>query len=305
MRGDQTLHIPSLKTFLEIGSGMMKIIDERNLGLVAAGVAFYAMFAIFPALAAVVSVWSWLAADPEVLESYLLVARGFIPDEAFGLIAGQVSALVAASAQSGIGWRTLISLMIALWSTRAGLASVVQGLNAIHGYPNHRTAKQFLLPLILTMTVLGMAILALATVVVLPILLHILPLGPIEGRIIGGIPWVITFLLLLVTIAMVYRYGPNTRRALRAGWLTPGAGLAAALWAAASLAFSLYLSNFGAYNRVYGSLGAGVALLMWFYLSAYAVLLGAALNHVLGIPRPHPDEVGGRGRLRSRTGPPI
>ncbi|MEI4485401.1 YihY/virulence factor BrkB family protein [Frigidibacter sp. MR17.14] len=279
--------------------------DERNLGLVAAGVAFYAMFAIFPALAAVVSVWSWLAADPDVLESYLQVARGFIPDVAFGLIAGQVSALVDASAQSGIGWRTFLSLLIALWSTRAGLASVVQGINAIHGYPNHKLSKQFILPMILTLTVLGMAIAALATVVVLPLLLHVLPLGPIEGRIIGGIPWVITFLLLLITIAMVYRYGPNTRRALRAGWLTPGAGLAALLWAAASMAFSIYLSNFGTYNRIYGSLGAGIALLMWFYLSAYAVLLGAALNHVLGIPRPHSEDIGGRGPVISRRGPPI
>lgn len=278
-------HLPSLHTLWQIVKGVQKVADERYLGLVAAGVAFYAMFAIFPALAAVVSIWSWLAADPDVLETYLRVLQEFLPPDAFGLIAGQVASLVQSSAQSGIGWRTMLSLLIALWSTRAGLAAVVQGLNAIHGYPNRGGARQILLPMVMTMGVVAMALAAMATVVVIPIVLHFLPLGPIEGRIIGGIPWIVTFLLLLTLLAMIYRYGPNTKRSLRAGWVTPGTGLAALLWALASVGFSLYLNNFGAYNRVYGSLGAGIALLMWFYLSAFAVLLGAALNHVLGIPR--------------------
>jgi len=263
---------------------LWRLTDERNLGLIAAGVAFYAMFALFPALGAVVSIWSWLA-DPAALQSYLDVADGFIPPEAFGLIRGQVEALVRTSGEQ-VGWRTGLSLAVAMWSTRAGLASVVQGLNTIYESPSRGGLRQVAVAMGLTLAVLGMAIAGLMTVVVVPILLAFLPLGPAEGRIVAGLPWAATFLLLLATLGLVYRFGPNTGSEHRAGWITPGAGLAALLWAAASLAFSLYLANFGSYNRVYGSLGAVVALLMWFYLSAYAVLLGAALNRVLGIPRP-------------------
>lgn len=263
---------------------LWRLTDERNLGLVAAGVAFYAMFALFPALGAVVSVWSWLA-DPVALQSYMDVAGGFIPPEAFGLINTQVEALVRSSGEQ-IGWRTGISLAVALWSTRAGLASVVQGLNAIYASPSRSGVRQVAVAMGLTLAVLGMAIAALTTIVVIPVLLAFLPLGPVEGRIVAGLPWAATFLLVLATLGLVYRFGPNTGAEHRASWITPGAGLAALLWAAASLGFSVYLANFGSYNRVYGSLGAVVALLMWFYLSAYAVLLGAALNRVLGIPRP-------------------
>lgn len=266
-----------------IVTGLWRLADERNLGLVAAGVAFYAMFALFPALTAVVSVWSWMA-DPAALQSYLEVAEGFIPPEAFGLITGQVEALVRASGGQA-GWRTGISLGVALWSTRTGLASVVQGLNAIYGSPSRSGLGQVVVAMGLTLAVLGMAIAALITIVLVPIVLAFLPLGPVEGRIVAGLPWAATFLLVLATLGLVYRFGPNTGTGHRAGWITPGAGLAALLWAAASLAFSLYLANFGSYNRIYGALGAAVALLMWFYLSAYAVLLGAALNRVLGIPR--------------------
>lgn len=275
---------PQTLTPWTILKNLWRLTDERNLGLIAAGVAFYAMFALFPALTAVVSVWGWLA-DPAALQTYMEVAGGFIPPEAFSLITRQVEALVN-SPSSEVWWRTAISLLVALWSTRTGLASVVQGLNAIYGAPSRSGIWQIVVAMGLTLAVIGMAIAALITIVVVPILLAFLPLGPVEGRIVGGLPWAATFLLVLATLGLIYRFGPNTGAEHRAGWITPGAGLAALLWAAASLAFSVYLANFGSYNRVYGSLGAVVALLMWFYLSAYAVLLGAALNSVLGIPRP-------------------
>lgn len=271
-------------------TGVWEVTNTRNIGLVAAGVAFYAMFAVFPALTALVAIWSWMA-DPAIIQEYLEVAAGFIPPEAFGLITGQVDALIQSSGAS-IGWRTGLSLMVALWSSRAGLSSVVQGLNAIHAFPNRGGVGHIIVALLLTLAVMAMAIVALATVVILPILLHFLPLGPVEGSLVAALPWMLSFTLVLATLGMVYRYGPNSPIRKRAPWLTPGAALAALLWAAASVAFSIYLANFGSYNRIYGSLGAGVALLMWFYLTAYAVLLGAALNQVLNIPRPLPRHAG-------------
>lgn len=253
------------------------------MGLVAAGVAFYAIFAVFPGLATLVSLWSFWA-DPLVLDSYLAVANEFIPPEAFGLIESQVHALVAAQGGS-LGWGTFLSLGVALWSTRAGLDAVVQGLNAIEGRPNRHGLVQMLVALVLTIAVIAMAIAAMGTVVVVPILLQFLPLGPISGRLIAALPWLLTLCLLMAVLGLVYRYGPNLRQDRRVRWISPGSVLALVLWFVASTGFSLYLTNFASYNRVYGSLGAGVALLMWFFLSAYAVLLGAALNHVLAEAR--------------------
>lgn len=276
--------MPALSRTLRVIVDLWTLIDRRNVALVAAGVAFYGMLAVFPALTAVVSIWSWMA-DPAVLRSYTSVAAGFIPPEAFSLLNAQVEALITSST-GGVAWRAVLSLMVALWSARAGLASVVRGLNAIHGYPSRKGPRQLMVAMLLTLAIIGMAIVALATVVVLPIVLSFLPLGPVEGWLVGGLPWAVTFLLVIATISLIYRYGPNTKRSVRAGWITPGAGIAAALWAAASLGFSVYLTNFGNYNRVYGSLGAGIALLMWLYLSSYAVLLGAAINQILGIPKP-------------------
>lgn len=265
---------------------IFRIADERHLGLIAAGVAFFALFAVFPGLTAVIAIWSWFA-DPVVIGSYLHVISEFMPPEAFSLIETQVRSTIASSG-GPLGWSTLLSLGVAIWSTRAGVAAVVQGLNAIQGFRNRGGAGQVLLSSALTLVVLAMAMAALATVVIMPIALAFLPLGSMQARLLTALPWAITFLLVIGTLSLVYRYGPNTGTRDRAGWITPGAGLAALLWAAASLAFSLYLANFGAYNKVYGSLGAVIALLMWFFLSAYAVLIGAALNHVLEPPGPTP-----------------
>ncbi len=255
--------------------GMVNRIGEAQMGLIAAGVAFYAMFAVFPAMTATIALWS-LVADPAAIASYMQVAEQFVPAEAWGILSDQVAALLAGP-KASIGWASFASLLIALYSARAGVAALVAGLNAIHGTAQHSTLWGFILGYVLTMALVLVILLALATVVVVPIALAFLPPSQLQGWLLSELPWGATFVLVLSALSMLYYFGPSAA-GRRERWVSPGALLAALTWSGASLAFSFYLTNFGAYNRIYGSLGAVIALMMWFYISAYAVLLGAALN---------------------------
>ncbi|MBW6505461.1 MAG: YihY/virulence factor BrkB family protein [Rhodobacteraceae bacterium] len=255
--------------------GMANRIGQTQMGLIAAGVAFYAMFAVFPAMTATIALWS-LVADPAAISSYMQVAQEFVPHEAWSILADQAAALLAGP-KATIGWASLVSLLITLYAARAGVSALIQGLNAIHGTAQHPTIWGYVLGYILTLALIATILLALATVVLVPVALAVLPPGPLRGWLVSELPWGATFVLVLSALAMLYQFGPSAA-GRRRRWVIPGAILAALTWSGASLAFSFYLSNFGTYNRIYGSLGAVIALMMWFYISAYAVLLGAALN---------------------------
>lgn len=245
------------------------------MGLVAAAVAFYAMFAVFPAMTATIAIWS-LVSRPEAISVYAQIAQDFVPYEAWTIIADQIAALLAGP-KTTLGWASAASLGIALYSARAGVAALLQGLNIIHGTAQRPTFRAILMGYGFTLALIASILIALITVVVVPAALAFLPEGPLRGWLLSGVPWGATFALVLSVLALLYRYGPTaTSRGGRA--VFAGAVLAALAWSGASYAFSYYLGNFGTYNRVYGSLGAVIALMMWFYISSYAVLLGAALN---------------------------
>ncbi len=207
---------------------------------------------------------------------YLDQIHGVIPDAAYGLIERQLTTLLATNT-STLGWTTAVSLVVALYSVHNGVAALITGLNAIHARRRRPGLMRIAGSILLTLALIALMLLALAVVVIMPILLNFLTLGPAEGFILRYLPWVVMFLLLMIVLGLFYRWGPNMEGE-RHSWLTPGAVLAALLWAVASMAFSAYLTNFGNYNRIYGSIGAVVALLMWLYISAYIVLFGAVLN---------------------------
>ncbi|WP_347311723.1 YihY/virulence factor BrkB family protein [Defluviimonas sp. SAOS-178_SWC] len=260
---------------LRLANAVWHAMDERNLGLIAAGVAFYTMFAIFPGMAATIAIWGFFA-DPVVMRDYLDQIHGLIPDAAYGVIENQLTTLLATNS-STLGWTTAVSLAVALYSVHNGVAALVTGLNAIHARRHRPGLMRILGSILLTMTLIALVLSALVVVVLVPILLNVIPLGPAEGFILRYLPWVVMFLVLMIVLGLFYRWGPNMEDE-RHSWLTPGAILAALLWAGASMAFSAYLTNFGSYNRIYGSIGAVIALLMWLYISAYIVLFGAVLN---------------------------
>ncbi len=250
-------------------------IGVANMGLVAAGVAFFAMLSLFPALAAIIAIWG-LVSDPAVVLDQVDLLRGIVPEDVFALVEAQILKLSATGGDT-LGWAGLLSLGLATWSARSGVAALMLGLNTIHGCQNRANLGHYVTALMLTVALFGVAIVALGSVVIAPVVLQFVPLEAATALILTAVRWFAAVGVLLMGLAVLYRYGPNVRGA-RVGWVSPGAGLAIALWAAASWAFSLYLTNFAEYNEVYGSIGAAMALLVWLYVTAFVVLLGASLN---------------------------
>ncbi len=267
------------KAVWRTGVAVFALADDVRLSLIAAGVAFFGMFSVFPALAALIAVFG-LVADPVIVTDLLQSVEELIPPDAFALVSDQLNRLVSAQTET-LGVATLISIGLALWSARAGVAALIQGLNAINGRPNRRGVWHYIVALFLTFCLLGICIIALLIVVVAPIILAFLPVSASFAWVLEGIRVFLAFVIVLCALSVLYRYGPN-RRGHRMRWITPGAFAVVIVWVAASVSFSYYLTNFGSYNEVYGSIGAVVAMLMWLYISAYLVLLGAVFNVILG-----------------------
>jgi len=248
---------------------------EKHLGLIAAGVAFFGMFGIFPGIAAVIAIFG-LIADPMVIAEQLSLMEDIIPADAYNLIASQVFRLVAAPADA-LGWATAVSIALALWSSRAGVAALIGGLNAIAGQRMRNGIWQMVVALLLTFALVTLAIVALTVVVIVPIGLAFIPVANSTAWLLEGIRWLIALGVLMIALSLLYRFGP-ARIGNRGRWFTVGAFVVVVLWIAASAGLSYYLTNFASYNEVYGSIGAVIGLLLWLYVSAYLVLLGAVLN---------------------------
>ncbi|MFC4731148.1 YihY/virulence factor BrkB family protein [Salipiger abyssi] len=263
--------------------------DQRNLGLIAAGVAFYAFLSLFPAISAVIAIWGYWA-DPVVIAEQMELLREMIPEQAFTLLATQVDQLISAN-RSTLQWASVISIMVAIWSSRASVAALIRGLNAVAETPHRENAiRRLAVAVLLTGLLVITALLAFAAVVILPAALAFLRLPlPVELAV-SGVKWLILLAVVFFAIALLYRYGPN-RRQSRMRWLTPGALIALLAWAAGSFLLTGYVRNFDRLNEVYGSLGAVVALLLWFYVSALVTLLGAQLNTELDRQRKRREEI--------------
>jgi membrane protein len=250
-------------------------VGEGHFGLVAAGCAFFAMFAVFPGLAASVAIWS-LVADPAVIEEYLLVAERFLPADAAALVHEQVMGLLA-TPRATLGWATFLSVAVALFSARAGVSALIQGLDVVHRATPRGLLWGYAVDILMTLALILALFVGLVTIIAVPLALSYVALGPVEGLVLRILPWVAMFLLVLTCLSILYRFGPNLQD-VEHRWVSAGVIVAALAWSAVSVAFSAYLANFDSYNRIYGSIGAVIALLMWLYLSVWAVLLGGAIN---------------------------
>lgn len=251
-------------------------IGSDHLSVIAAGVAFFAMLALFPAIAALVAIYGFVA-DPADVATRLEQIRPLVPPDAFNIIEGQVSSVISVGAP-GLGLASGIALLVSLWSVRAAVAAVMDGLNVVYEERERRGLLQLLLTSLgLTLLLILVAIGALIAIVAVPAYLQFVDLSVVGTAFARFAPWPILALAVVLAIGIVYRYGPS-RATARKRWVSLGAVVATALWVVASLLFSLYVSNFADYNKTYGSLGAIMILLLWFYVGAFAVLLGAELN---------------------------
>lgn len=268
--------IETTRNLVDFAKAIWDRIGAGHFGLIAAGVAFYAMFAVFPGLAASVAIWS-LISDPAIIGDYLRVAERFLPPDAASLIHDQVMGLLS-TPRATLGWATFVSVSIAIYSARAGVAAIITGLMVVNRAEPRGFLWGFAVDIIMTLALIFALFAAFVTVIVVPVVLHYVELGPLNAWALSVLPWVAMMLLVMTCLAILYRYGPNLPEGSDRPRVLVGVLVAAVSWSMVSLAFSAYLANFDSYNRIYGSIGAVIALLMWLYLSVWAVLFGGAIN---------------------------
>lgn len=265
-----------VKGWRDISLRVKTAVAKDNLGLVAAGVAFYLLLAIFPLIAAFLSIYG-LIFDPAEAREHVTALAGVLPGEARNLLTQQSEEITSGS-RSALGFGALISILITLWSARKGTTAMVIALNIAYKEEDNRSfIGQMLLTLSLTLGLIVFFTLSLAILAVAPVGLQLLGLGAIAEVALDALRWPILGLIAVLVLSAMYRFGPD-RRAPKVRWLTPGAVLAVIFWLIASGLFSWYVSSFGNYNEMYGAVGAVIILLFWFHLTAFIFLLGAELN---------------------------
>ena len=266
-------------------------ISADHVGLIAAGVAFYGLLALFPAITAAMAL-AGLMAEPSQIVDQLRRFAAPLPEQAASIIIDQATA-VAGTREGGLGLAAGAGILLALYSASRGMASLVEGMNVAYDERDERgLVKGYLLTFALTLFLILGLLLGLAVTMVLPAALSVLQLGAVTEWLARIGSWAILFLLTVFGLAVIYRYGPD-RDPARWRWLTPGAVAATLLWLVGSIAFAFYVSNFASYNQTFGTLGGVVVLLMWLWLSAFSVLLGAELD----------SEIEAQTTVDSTTGP--
>lgn len=258
---------------------LLRVKDEQkkdNLSIVAAGVAFYSLLAIFPAIAAAVSIYG-LVADTVELQRHVATLGRFLPPEAFGILNRQLGDIVAGSG-GALTVAAIGGIVLALWAAAKGMKALIIALNITYDEEESRGFfKLNGLALLLTLGSILFFLFSLTMIVVIPVVLEWLGLPETMRTAISLLRWPLLAVFIMLALAALYRYAP-ARDEPRWQWVSWGAVIATILWLVASALFSWYASNFGKYNETYGSMGAVIILLMWFFLSAYAVLIGAEFN---------------------------
>jgi membrane protein len=250
---------------------------SQRVSLVAAGCAFYATLALFPAITMLISLYG-LAFNPDTVQPQLAYLQQFMPPAAFELISDRVQSLVSQPSK-GLGLGLLISLVITLWSSSTGTKSVLNALTIAYRQRDNRGLIEFqVLALGMTLIAILGACIAIAVLVLIPVVITFIGLGDdTRGLVdIAGFGAMVSFVV--VSLGLLYRYGPAGAGRI---FFAPGAAVATFVWLLGSWGFGLYVGHFAAYDALYGPLATLIGLMMWFYLTAYAVLLGAELNAAL------------------------
>jgi membrane protein len=288
-----------LKGWWQVAQRVWSESNRDNLSVVAAGCAFFALFAIFPALSALISLYG-LTADPATVEQRFGMLGSVLPTQAYDIVIEQIHRISAASGGT-LGWSLAVSLGLALWSANAGTQALFAALNIAYGEPERRSFVQYYLNAF-TFTIIGIlgGVVMLLAILYVPILFAVTGYSHAFELVIGVVRWPFLALFVLSMLALLYRYGP-CRRSAKWHWVSVGSLFAMAIWLIASAAFSLYVSHFANYDRIYGSLGAVIILLFWLYISFYIVLLGAEINAELELQTAR-DTTAGKPRSMGERG---
>lgn len=275
---------PSVATPLELPSrswkrvmwGVYERTSQDRLLANAAGVVFFGLLAVFPAITAIVSCYG-LFADPHTIGVNLQTLALMLPDGSFQIVQDQIGRVLA-KGNTELGVTFMFGLSLALWSANSGVKAVIDALNVAYEAQETRGFIHLnLLSLALTLSGIAALLLMVSAVVALPLALGHVGLAPESQIIVSLARWPFLFAMLLIALGLLYRLGPS-RPAVRWQWLSVGAITAALLWIGGSALLSYYLANFANYTATYGSLGAAIGLMTWMWMSAITVLFGAELN---------------------------
>lgn len=284
--------------WLEILRRTLGGLGRDHVPVISAGVAFFGLLAIFPAIAAAISI-AGLFYDPTDMQEQITRFAAPLPDSAAEILERQATEVAASDPAAGFG--ALLGIALALYSASRGVKALMEGMNVAYGEEEERGfLTQNAVALALTLVLILAFVLAVGALLVAPAIANTLDFVPSIELSMTYLPWPVLCALTVVGLAVLYRYGPS-RKPARWRWVTPGSTLATVIWLVGSALFSVYVANFGSYNETYGALGGVIILLTWLWLSSFVILLGAELNaeieHQTGR-----DTTTGRSRPLARPG---
>ncbi|WP_083442193.1 YihY/virulence factor BrkB family protein [Nitriliruptor alkaliphilus] len=259
-----------------IGARVVASLKRDHVSLLAAGVAFKGLLALFPSIVALISIWG-LVADPTEVADQLAEFTAALPSGAAELLNDQMQA-IAASDPATLGTALAVSLLIALWSASGGMAGIIEGINAAYDEVDRRTfpVKRGLALLLTLGAIVGLLV-TIALIAVLPVALGQLGLGQVGELAVRIGTWPALAVLATLGLAWLYKVSPDRDRP-RMRWVSWGAVIATALWLIGSAGFTLYVENFGNFGETYGTFAGIIVLMLWLFLTAFIVLLGAEIN---------------------------
>jgi membrane protein len=276
--------------------------------MLAAGVAFFGFLALFPAMVAFTLVWGLLA-DPATVTQQTAALTASLPAEARTLLVDQLQQLASASDQS-LGWGLVVAVLAALWSASGGIGNLMAAINIAYDEERRRSfVKDKLIALALTLGAIVFMVLMVALVAGVPAALQLIGIGEGWRWLAEVLRWLLIAALVMAALAVLYRVAPN-RDAPKFRWVSIGAVLATLLWLLASAGFSVYVSLFGNYAKTYGALAGVAVLMLWLWITCYAILLGAEINaeaeaQTIRDTTRGPDQpLGSRGAVKADSVPP-
>lgn len=247
-----------------------------NISLVAGGLTYYMLLALFPALVVLVSLYG-LFSNPADVHQQMQALSATMPGGAQDVIGTELDQ-IAKSSGGALSFGVVVGFLVALYSASRGMSGMIMALNIAYEQQETRGfIRLFLLALALTALVIAFGIIALVLVAGVPAVVAAAGFGAVTKWVVLILEWPLLLVLLMGMLAVLYRYAPDRREA-QWRWISPGAAVATVLWLTGSILFTIYVAHFSDYNKTYGSLGALIGMLTWMYLSAYVVLFGAEIN---------------------------
>lgn len=266
-----------IKSLWSLGLRVFRRVQEDRLLLVAAGVTFYALLALFPATAAIVSLYG-LVADGDAIEQHLAMLRGLLPEGALQVIGDQAKR-IASQGGGTLGFAFAGTLLLSLWGANGGTKAIIDALNIINRIEEKRSFIAYnVRSLLITLGAILVVVAAMFAIVALPIIMRMLGMeNQVGAWIVDLFRWPLLLGLLIVGLAVLYHFGPSFDEHDWT-WMTWGSATASILWVVVSAALSFYIARFGNLNATYGSLGAVIGFLFWMWISTIVVLVGAEID---------------------------